>query len=400
MNLRVIGALAASAVLLSGCGGAATVPPAQSGARTVSALERELALGRIRPACAPVAVGAARCLAYVLTAGGRAAMATSAQPAASIAGLTPAQLQSAYDLTGAVSGGSGQTVAIVVAYNDPDAAADLAVYRSRFGLPACTVASGCLKIVGEHGGSSLPANNASWGQEISLDLDMVSANCPKCSILLVEATTASTSDLATAENTAAAAKGVAAIANSYGGSESSSETAYAASYSHAGVAITAAGNGGGYGVQVPAAYATVASVGGTTLTADAGTKRGWTETGLAGGGCSAYIAKPSFQTDPYCGTKRIDNDVAYVADPSTGVAVYDSYADGGESGWLVFGGTSVGAPAIAAIYALSGDTTGAPATLYSRASMLYHVPCISGSACYGTYDPATGNGTPDGTGAF
>ncbi len=348
------------------------------------------------PVCGPAAPNEARCTAYVLSGPDRAVL--GARTAALPAGYGPAQLQSAYGLTG-VAGGKGKTVAIVVAYSDPSAAADLAVYRSMYGLPACTTGSGCLKIVNQSGGSSLPSNNASWGQELSLALDMVSANCSKCSILLVEATSATTANLAAAVNTAASL-GAVAISNPYGGSESSSEVTYAASYSHAGVAITASGGEDGYGVEVPAAYATVVAVGGTTLSPAPGTPRGWTETGLAGGGCSAYVAKPAFQTDPYCGGRRIDNDVAYVADPNTGVAVYDSYAYQGQSGWLVFGGTSVGASAIAAIYGLSGDTTGAPGTLYSRAALLNHIPCISGSACYGTYDPATGNGTPNGTGAF
>ncbi len=383
MNLRTTGALALSALLLSACGGANAVVPAASGARAPSA----------RPACGPAAPNEARCTAYVLSAPGRAVL--GVRTAALPAGYGPADLQSAYGLTGA-TGGKGKTVAIVVAYNDPNAAADLAVYRSTYGLAACTVATGCLKIVNQSGGSSLPSNNASWGQEISLALDMVSANCPKCSILLVEATSATTANLATAVNTAASL-GAVAISNPYSGSESSSELTYAASYSHAGVAITASSGDSGFGAEVPAAYATVVAVGGTTLSRAPGTTRGWTETGLPGGGCSSYVAKPAFQTDPYCGTKRIDNDVAYVADSNTGVAVYDSYGSGG---WLVFSGTSVGASAIAAIYGLSGDTTGAPGTLYSRAALLNHIPCVSGSACYGTYDPATGNGTPNGTGAF
>jgi len=330
------------------------------------------------------------------------------------AGYGPADLQSAYNLTSAsANAGSGETVAIVDAYNDPNAASDLAVYRSTFGLPPCTVSNGCFKQVNQNGSTSgLPKNNASWSQEISLDLDMVSAICPNCHILLVEANSPSFTNLGTAVNTAVKL-GANAVSNSYGGSESSGELSYASYYSHPGVAITASAGDSGYGVEVPAAYNTVTAVGGTTLTRASNT-RGWSETVWSGtgSGCSAYVSKPSWQTDPDC-SRRTVGDIAADADPNTGVAVYDSYAYQGVSGWLVFGGTSVASPIIASVYALAGNAASlnlnGASYIYSHYSgNVYDVTSGSNGSCGGTYlctgevgyDGPTGWGTPDGTGAF
>ena len=138
-------------------------------------------------------------------------------------GLGPSQIQSAYMLSGLNA--AGRTVAIVDAYDDPNAAADLNTFRQAYGLPACTTANGCFKKVNQNGATSpLPSGDYGWAEEESLDLDAVSSACPTCHILLVEANSASTSALSKAENSAAKAAGVVAISNSYGGSEASSET--------------------------------------------------------------------------------------------------------------------------------------------------------------------------------
>jgi subtilase family serine protease len=319
-----------------------------------------------------------------------------------VSGLTPANLASAYKLG---SGGAGKTVAIVDAYDDPNAEKDLATYRSNFGLPACTTANGCFKKVNQTGGTSYPTGDTGWSEEISLDIDMVSAVCPSCHILLVEATSPSYANLGTAVNTAVRL-GATAVSNSYGGGESSAETSYDTYYNHPGVAITVSSGDSGYGVEYPAASRYVTAVGGTHLTSGGGT-RGWTETAWsgAGSGCSAYEPKPSWQHDTSC-TRRTVADVSAVADPATGVAVYDTY---GESGWLVFGGTSVASPIIASVYALSGNVSGVPASLaYSHTSSLFDVTSGSNGSCGGTYlctakagyDGPTGLGTPNGTGAF
>ena len=206
------------------------------------------------------------------------------------------------------------------------------------------------------------------------------------------------------------------VSNSYGGNESSNEvSAYGAHYNHPGVAITVSSGDSGYGPQSPAAFSTVTAVGGTNLTLNAdNTRKTETVWSGAGSGCSAYVAKPSWQHDTGC-SKRTIADVAAVADPNTGVAVYDSYGSTGGANWYVFGGTSVAAPIIGAVYALSGNTSGTPAQLsYTAPASLTDITsgsngrCVKGRTtataylCTGTvgYDGPTGNGTPKGTGAF
>jgi hypothetical protein len=331
-------------------------------------------------------------------------------------GYGPADLQSAYNLTQAsAAAGRGETVAVVDAYHDPDAAANLAVYRSQFHLPACTKASGCLRQVNQQGAASpLPAaaGTTGWAQEESLDLDMVSAICPNCHIILVEADNAQDANLARAVN-AAVSLGARFVSNSYSSAESADETADDAYYDHPGVAMTAAAGDNGYGVSYPAASPYVTSVGGTSLVRARGTARGWSETawnaaGATGSGCSAYEPKPPWQTDTGC-SRRTDNDVAADANPGTGVAAYDSYD--GNPGWEVFGGTSVASPIIAATYALAGAPAAGddPAQYpYEHTSRLYDVTSGSDGSCGGSYlctarvgyDGPTGWGTPDGTGAF
>jgi subtilase family serine protease len=271
-------------------------------------------------------------------------------------GYYPADLQSAYGLSGAtgpsaVDGGS-QTVAIVDAYDDPNAQADLNHYRAYFKLPAC--AGGCFAKVNQQGeAGNYPTANTSWSQEISLDLDMVSAVCPNCKILLVEAKSATFANLGAAAEYAAGNAN--AVSNSYGGSEFSGELAYDSYYHHAGVAVTASAGDSGYGAEYPAASPFVTAVGGTTLVR-ASNERGFKETVWSGtgSGCSAYEPNPGWQpVTSLCGRRTVA-DAAADANPNTGVAVYDTY---GQSGWLVFGGTSVSSPIIASVYALAGNAT-------------------------------------------
>jgi len=350
--------------------------------------------------CGDVQKGFARCYAYQLVTEG-------VKPnASSPAGFNPSDLQGAYNLP-STTAGSGQTVAIVDAYNDPKAEADLATYRSYFHQSACTTANGCFKKVNQNGGTSYPSNNAGWSQEISLDLDMVSAICPNCHILLVEATSPTNANLGTAVNTAVRL-GAQAVSNSYGGAESSSESNYASYYNHPGVAITASAGDSGYGVEAPAAYNTVTSVGGTSLTYSNGVRSESAWSG-SGSGCSAYVSKPSWQTDSGCGNRTVA-DVSAVADPNTGVSVYDSYASQGQSGWLVFGGTSVASPIIASVYALAGNEASITygSYPYSYRGSLNDVTSGSNGSCSPAYlctagsgyDGPTGLGTPNGIGAF
>ena len=388
-NRLAVVAVAVTAVV----GGVALVVPDANAAPQAST-------GRAVRACsAAPAAGMAACDAWVRTDLKQAAVA----PAATPAGYGPADLRSAYKLTS--SGSASQTIAIVDAFNDPNAESDLAVYRSQFGLPACTTANGCFRKVNQNGATSpLPSNNTGWAEEISLDIDMVSAICPNCHILLVEASSASFASLGAAVNRAAT-MGANAISNSYGGSDTSDSSA--PFYNHPGIAVTASSGDSGFGVEFPASSRFVTAVGGTHLTRSS-TTRGWTETvwSGAGSGCSAYITKPSWQTDGGC-ARRTVADVSAIADPNTGVAVYDSYAYRGASGWLVFGGTSVAAPVIAGVYALGGAGSSTAQSLYG-ASAFWDVTSGSNGSCGGSYlctgavgyDGPTGLGTPNGVSAF
>jgi subtilase family serine protease len=340
-------------------------------------------------------------------------------------GLGPTQIQSAYKLSNLSSG--GRTVAIVDAFDDPNAESDLATFRQQYGLTACTTASGCFKKVNQNGAPSpLPTGDPGWGTEISLDLDAVSSACPDCHILLVEANSATTADLTQAEDTAATS-GAVAVSNSWGGNEDSSILAADAHFNHPGVAITASSGDSGFGVIWPASSQYVTAVGGTTLGA-ASNARGWTETAWsgAGSGCSAFEPKPTvWQQDTGC-AKRTVADVSSDADPSSGLGVYDTYSSCGGGwlcdlllglglaqgldGWAQVGGTSLSSPLIASVYALAGNTS--QITFgnwpYGHTSALFDVTSGSNGSCSPAYlctagpgyDGPTGLGTPNGIGAF
>lgn len=383
----------------------AVVPAVTASAATAPAQHA----ARVAHACAAPRPGFASCLAEV-----RTDLARRFAPSAP-SGLGPSDLLSAYQLaSAAASRGAGTTVGIVDAYDDPNAFADVNTYRAAYGIPAlASCAPGsvkgsttpCFAKSDENGGTSYPAANTGWEQEISLDVDMVSAICPKCNILLVEANQPSYTDLGTSVNTAVSL-GSQAVSNSYGGGDASGETAYDSYYNHPGVAITVSSGDSGYGVQYPAASPYVTAVGGTSLTRDS-SARGWSETvwSGAGSGCSGYESKPSWQTDSGCG-KRTVADTSAVADPNTGVAVYDS----GNGGWLVFGGTSVASPIIGSVYGLAGNASSlnAAQSIYQNPGSLYDVTSGSNGSCGGSYlctgvsgyDGPTGLGTPNGLGAF
>ncbi|MEU9395029.1 S53 family peptidase [Streptomyces sp. NPDC048324] len=418
LRRTVAAAAAAAALVFAGFGTAA-----QADAATASSK----ATWTATPCATPKHKGELACDSYRVTGGltafqkqqaARTGVTPKAADAATPSGYGPTNLQSAYGLTSAAaSNGAGETLAIVDAYNDPNAESDLATYRSYYGLPACTTANGCFKKVSQTGSTtSLPSSDSGWSEEISLDLDMASAVCPKCNILLVEATSATMANLGKAVNEAVSL-GAKYVSNSYGGSESSSDTSYDSSYfNHPGVAITVSAGDGGYGAEYPAASRYVTSVGGTALKTSS-TTRGWTETVWntsstegTGSGCSSYDTKPSWQTDTGC-AKRTIADVSAVADPATGVSVYDSY--GVTAGWYTFGGTSASAPIIAAVYALAGTPSSSsyPASFpYTKAgtSALNDVTSGSNGSCTTTYlctaqpgyDGPTGWGTPEGVAAF
>ncbi|MER7148391.1 S53 family peptidase [Streptomyces xanthochromogenes] len=362
----------------------------------------------VKPLCASQAAGTMHCLALERTdVKQHRGITAEAAPT----GFGPADLQKAYNLP--ADGGSGQTVAIVDAQDDPNAESDLATYRSQYGLPACTTANGCFKKVDQNGGTNYPTADSGWAGEISLDVDMVSAVCPQCHILLVEATSANMDDLGAAVNRAVT-MGAKFVSNSYGGSEDASDTTADSQYfNHPGVAITVSSGDSGYGVEYPAASQYVTAVGGTSLKQDSST-RGWSESVWgtsaggegAGSGCSAYDPKPSWQKDSGC-AKRAVADVSAVADPATGLAVYDSYQ---ANGWNVYGGTSASSPIIAGVYALAGAPAGGstPSSFpYAHTGSLNDVTTGANGSCSdylckagAGYDGPTGLGTPNGTAAF
>jgi Subtilase family len=286
-------------------------------------------------------------------------------------GYAPGDLQRAYALPSA-SAGSGQTVAVVIAHDDPNAESDLGAYRAEYKIAPCVAANGCLRKLSQSGTSSYPTAKKEWATEASLDLDMVSAICPNCKILLVEANSEQASDLAIAENEAVAL-GATEVSNSFLETEELPE--YALAYNHHGVPIAAAAGDHGYGAGVgsPASYPGVIAVGGTALL-PASNRRGWTETvwgGASGAGTQSGCTnepKPAWQSDGGC-AGRTENDLAAVADPNTPVSVYDSYET--SSPWLLLGGTSASTPIVSAAMALASSYTrsfvGARA-LYAQAS--------------------------------
>ena len=341
---------------------------------------------------------------------------TSAAPA----GLSPATLRSFYGITS--NGSTSTTVAIVDAFGYPNALRDLQMYRSTFGLPsivACTTggAHPCLAVRSQTCTTTLPGGNLGWQQETALDLDMVSAMCPNCNILLVEGSSASFSALATAANSAASCTATGtrpvAISNSYGGSESGTSS-LSASYTHPGITVTASSGDSGFqaGPQFPATSPGVLAVGGTSVHVGATPRETvWltTTTEATGSGCSTVFSKPSWQHDTGC-TKRMEADVSAVADPNTGVAVFAPTSSTASS-FQVFGGTSVAAPLIAGIVGSTGAGID-PSTVYSRVglnpALLFDVTsgnngtCSTAYFCHAEvgYDGPTGLGSPVGPGAF
>ena len=392
--------LVASAGLYGATGAVASASPARSGwkAGTTQTLPPGIHAKRV---CGEVLPGFARCMSFVL-------VDSKGNPAHApqVSGLGPADFQDAYKLPSS-DHGQGMTVGIVDAFDNPNAEADLQVYRNNFGLPKCTTQNGCFKKVDQRGGNDYPQGNTGWGLEISLDLDMVSAICPLCHIVLVESNNNHMQSLGAAVNQAVK-QGANAVSNSWGGREWGGLTSkwnhrY---FDHDGVAITASSGDSGYGVIYPSTSKFVTAVGGTFLTKDPGSNRGWKETAWSGSGsgCSRWNAKPKWQTDPDC-PKRTTADVSADASPTSGAAVYDTY---GYGGWIVVGGTSESSPIIASVYALAGDKVHYGSRVYMNTGKLFDVTSGSNGSCGGSYlctagpgfDGPTGWGTPNGIGDF
>lgn len=350
--------------------------------------------------------------------------------------LTAQNLHAAYSLPTETASSSLQTVAVIDAYDDPSAEADLAVYDETFGLPPCTTANGCFRKIDQEGRASpLPKKEGEWASEISIDVQMAHAVCQGCRILLVEADNEQFVNLGAAVDAAVNA-GATEISNSYAGPEEPTLSGVFAEYNkdyydHPGVVVTASSGDCGYlneaclgepgNANFPADSPDVVAVGGTALSES---KETWSSTAWeeGGSGCSQIFGAPLWQTTVAdfsatgCGEERSIADVAAIADPETGVDVYDSTPEGNGSptGWGVWGGTSVASPIVAAEFALAGGSHGVPypaATVYSHAGeadALYDVVAGANGTCAGTtacraavgFDGPTGIGSPVGLDAF
>lgn len=388
--------------LLATPGAGATTPGSTRDASTTSASPKPgTSYAKGVPVCRKPAPGHRGCFAMrrVVVSSktpGAHAFTVSATPGPA-GGLTPAELASAYGYS--TAGGAGQTVGIVDAFNDPNIETDLGTFDTQYGLTACTRANGCLTVVGQTGSkTALPADDTTgWSAEESLDVEAVRAVCPNCKILLVETNDSFNANLDAGVNTAVA-MGAKVVSNSYGGPEAGVTATDIAAYNHPGVVITASTGDNGWfdwdrvnvgGISAnmpstPASLNTVVSVGGTSLNlTQAGGRASeavWNNdgpqdfygsnlglTGATGGGCSTLINAKSWQSHvpgyaaTTCGTRRLAADVAAVADPLTGFDIVDSFACGGcpAAGWSTFGGTSLSAPLVAAMWALAGGAGGA-----------------------------------------
>ncbi len=318
-----------------------------------------------------------------------------------LAAFTPADFQKAYNLKGLKSHG---TVAIVDAFGYPTLETDLNAYRDFYKLPKCTTDNGCLSILDQRGGHSTPPTDAGWDLEQALDLDMVSAICPDCKIVIVQSDNNSFKNLGAAVNAAAKVKGVVAISNSYGAD--GSDIRNRDDYDHPGIAVTASTGDHGYqDASAPANMTSVIAVGGTSIVPD-GSSRGYNETvwAGAGSGCSDHNKAPKYQDTKATKCKGdASADVSAAANPGAGGAsIYYS------GHFTVVGGTSESSPIIAAVFALSGKTKGYPGeNLWKNPNKLYDITSGSNGSCGAPlctagkgWDGPTGLGTPNGAGAF
>jgi hypothetical protein len=308
-------------------------------------------------------------------------------------------LRSAYAM-GSVPPGTS-TIGVIDAFGYPHAEADMNHYRAQYGLPACTTANGCFRKLNQAGeAGNYPTPDQSWGMETALDLQMVSAACPTCHIVLVEAKNPGDAAFALAEQTAVDA-GATVTSHSYGRIELTGDDSRT-SYDHAGVTAVASTGDEGYSpASFPATSPGIVAVGGTVLSHPNGDPQGWAEKVWSGAssGCSAFFAKPSGQPGTACPGRSVA-DVSAVA---SGLAIYDTSVPKGYRGWAEVDGTSASAPLIAGMIASVGAGGLRPPDLYAKGPAAFH-DVVSGSngfcrhnyLCTGVrgYDGPTGLGSP------
>lgn len=364
------------------------------------ALAATVSAGGGVPQCSKPTAVRAGCFAQVL----------SSAPAVAPAGYGPNQLRTAYGATGS----GAARIAIVDAYGDAGIKADLDTYSRAFGLsilPMCTAAlqTACFEKTDQTGGQKFPATNAGWALETALDVEAVHGLCPGCRIELVQAKTSSIANL-TAAVDQAVRSGAQIVSMSWGGTETASELSADTHFGASGVDFVASSGDSGYGTSWPASSARVVAVGGTHLSLNtAGHRVAESVWSGSGSGCSKYEAKPSWQHDASCARRTIA-DVAAVADPATGAAIYSSVSSGG-SGWFQVGGTSLAAPVVAGLIGLAGALP--PSALMPRlyaslaTTRVFDVTTGNNGTCAtylchaaAGYDGPTGIGTLNGLGAL
>ncbi|MBV8530853.1 MAG: peptidase S8 [Candidatus Eremiobacteraeota bacterium] len=396
--------VAALTIAACNAGGSSSVPGTTSQVSSLSHAHTMVpdwqAKGLAQPAC-PQVVGKPTCLALIQSKSGISP---------TVAGWAPIDFQTRYNLPSSTNG-KGQIVAIVDAYDNPNVASDLAAYRSNFGLGTANFTK-----YNQNGQTSgYPSGSTGWGVEIDLDVEMVSAVCPNCTIYLIEANGADSNDLDTAE-VEAVKLGAHIISNSWICYDSNS-CVDASDFDTSGVLYLAASGDAGYNNNGnPESLATVVSVGGTVMSKSGSTYNEIVWNG-AGGGCSdngtgTGVAKPAWQHDPSC-TYRTDADIAAVAWQA---AEYDTY---GYSGWFTVGGTSVASPLNAGIFGLAGNASSLNAgekfwklrprhrhhdlhaiTSGNDGSCGGSYLCMAGTGQYKTYAGPIGWGTANGIKAY
>jgi subtilase family serine protease len=313
-------------------------------------------------------------------------------------GLTPADVKRAYRFPANPAAGRGQTIAIVAAFNSPHAESDLNVFSKRFGLPGCTRANGCFRKVNQRGATNrFPVTDLGWALEISMDVQWAHAIAPGAKILLVEADDNSIRNLMAAVDYAS--KHARYVSNSWGGDQFEGQLAYDPHFSRKGVSYFFSSGDDGYASEWPTSSAKVISVGGTTLRevgSPGFSEKGWEG---SGGGCNRYVKASAAQAafEDYrktgCAGRRATPDLSLVADPSTGVSVYDSTPIDGEKGWHVLGGTSASAPMVAARAAITGKVVNASSVYGSKIAFRDITVGNNGAPCRTGWDFVTGRGS-------
>jgi subtilase family serine protease len=332
-------------------------------------------------------------------------------------GYTPAQIRHAYGFDNLTGTGKGQTIAIIDAFDDPNITSDLNTFSKQFGLPQTK--DGTFTFSVAYAGGTKPLPDVGWAEEMSLDVEWAHAIAPNANILLVEATTNGFTDMYAAVDYAVA-QGANVVSMSWSAPDGSGDgdVAYDKHFNVSGVTFVAASGDSLHSVGYPAASPYVVSVGGTTLTLDTqnnrSTETAWTgSNGLgSGGGVSAIEPEPTYQTSfPLSLSGRGTPDVAYDADPNTGVRIYDSYGFRAKAAWFPIGGTSVGTPEWAALIALANagrsttplSTSLTMSPVYTAATgmtngmtnySINYFDVMSGSYAGPGYDQATGLGSP------